>query len=855
MKKAIVLAVVIFCVMNLYAQSNVADSLKQLLKTETNDTSRVVLLLNLSATYQYSKLDTMLLLSQQALSLSKKAGFIRGEAASLNNIAFVFLNTGNYPKALEAYLEALKKYEAIQNKRGMAAVLGNISNVYSEQGDERKSINYTFKALAIAKSINNQPSVLTNIGNLGDSYEKLNMLDSAKYYTIQGYDMAIQQKSKRSIGIALNNLGNIYSKMGNNAAAMHNYRLGISYHKEVAFDQGLCETYLGMAKLFQKAGNTDSTLYYATLCFTIAKKDGFLDNVMNASNFLTGYYTSMNNVDSAFVYQSAMIAAKDSLFSQDKLRQFQNLSLAETQRQQEIQDAKEEARTQMKFNLLIGGLLTLFVVAFILFRNNSQKRKANTLLQKQKEEIDAKALELSEQKEHLQQSYDNVEQLSEIGRKITSSLSVEKIIGTVYDNVNSLMDASVFGIGIYNDASKRIEFPATYEEGQPLPFYANSIDDENRFGVKCFKEGKEIIMGNLKEEHKLHIQEIATPHEGKQAVSLIYLPLIVKEKTLGVITVQSFQPNAYTDYHLFMLRNIAIYTAIALENATSFVRLQSAQKQLIQSEKMASLGELTAGIAHEIQNPLNFVNNFSEVNKELLIEMKEELVNGNGQEAISIANDVIENEQKINHHGKRADAIVKGMLQHSRSSTGQKELTDINTLSDEYFRLSYHGLRAKDKSFNADMKTDFDSSIGKINLIPQDIGRVILNLFNNAFYAVGEKQKAQGNGQQATGNGQLAMGNGQQAIGNEQSKYQPTVSVTTKKIDGHIAIHVKDNGNGIPTNVVDKIFQPFFTTKQTGEGTGLGLSLAYDIVKAHGGELKVESKENEGSEFVIQLPV
>ena len=260
--------------------------------------------------------------------------------------------------------------------------------------------------------------------------------------------------------------------------------------------------------------------------------------------------------------------------------------------------------------------------------------------------------------------------------------------------------------------------------------------------------------------------------------------------------------------------------------------LKSTQALLIQSEKMASLGELTAGIAHEIQNPLNFVNNFSEVNKELLVEMKDEMDKGNLTNAKEIANDIIANSEKINHHGKRAGDIVKGMLQHSRSSSGVKEPTDINALADEYLRLAYHGLRAKDKSFNATMKTDFEETIGNINIIPQDIGRVILNLITNAFYAVSAKALAAADGE-----------------------FQPTVSVSTKKINGKIEIKVADNGNGIPQKIIDKIFQPFFTTKPTGQGTGLGLSLSYDIVKAHGGELKVETKEGEGSGFIISLPV
>jgi len=266
--------------------------------------------------------------------------------------------------------------------------------------------------------------------------------------------------------------------------------------------------------------------------------------------------------------------------------------------------------------------------------------------------------------------------------------------------------------------------------------------------------------------------------------------------------------------------------------------LKTTQKQLIQSEKMASLGELTAGIAHEIQNPLNFVNNFSEVSNELIQELrvKNEELRIEDRELNELISNISSNLDKISHHGKRAGDIVKGMLQHSRKSEGKKEPTDINALCDEYLRLAYHGLRAKDKSFNAKFETSFDDMLPKINVVPQDIGRVILNLINNAFYAVNEKKKS--------------------GIEN----YEPLVSVSTKKINDkpdsyRVEIKVTDNGNGIPKNIVDKIFQPFFTTKPTGSGTGLGLSLSYDIIKAHGGEIKVETKEGERTEFIIQLPV
>jgi signal transduction histidine kinase len=263
----------------------------------------------------------------------------------------------------------------------------------------------------------------------------------------------------------------------------------------------------------------------------------------------------------------------------------------------------------------------------------------------------------------------------------------------------------------------------------------------------------------------------------------------------------------------------------------ALVELKQTQQQLVQSEKMASLGELTAGIAHEIQNPLNFVNNFSEVSTELVKEMVEEAEKGNSEEVKAIAFDVAQNLEKINHHGKRAADIVKGMLQHSRTSSGQKELTNINELADEYLRLAYHGLRAKDKSFNARFETNLDPTLPKLNVIPQDIGRVLLNLINNAFYAVTLRHSKGDN------------------------SYQPTVWVSTKYLGDKIEISVKDNGNGIPDSIKEKIFQPFFTTKPTGQGTGLGLSLSYDIVKTHGGELKVETKEGVESVFVIQLPI
>ena len=268
-----------------------------------------------------------------------------------------------------------------------------------------------------------------------------------------------------------------------------------------------------------------------------------------------------------------------------------------------------------------------------------------------------------------------------------------------------------------------------------------------------------------------------------------------------------------------------------IEQALS--ELKSTQTQLIHSEKMASLGELTAGIAHEIQNPLNFVNNFSEVSADLIEEMREEIQDGNDEEVIAISQDLLQNLEKIRHHGQRASSIVKGMLEHSRTGTPTKELTDLNALADEYVRLAYHGFRAKDQSFNANFKTDLDEKLPKVKVISQDIGRVILNMINNAFYAVSSKAKSSGN-----------------------ENYKPEVMVSTKLNDKKVEIVIQDNGDGIPQKNIDKIFQPFFTTKPTGQGTGLGLSLSYDIVtKGHNGHLEVESDVGIGTRFIIEIPL
>jgi signal transduction histidine kinase len=452
----------------------------------------------------------------------------------------------------------------------------------------------------------------------------------------------------------------------------------------------------------------------------------------------------------------------------------------------------------------------------------------------------------------------------------SSTMAMEKsneLAGTAMILFKQLIDLGIpsnqFFIGIVNDDSDDIEFWVTVGDGSKISdkFIGNINHNPSVNKMyKGWKANKRSIIIDIPEK-ELPAYFNYSGNEFKVSVEQV---LLQKKSTLlltyfsqGFIGISSeLQPDETTNlmarfagvFNLAYTRfkDLKIAEAHAIQAAGDLVKLhiekrraedalielQVTQRQLIQSEKMASLGELTAGIAHEIQNPLNFVNNFSDVNREMIDELEEELRLGNLQEALTIASDLKQNEEKINHHGKRADAIVKGMLQHSRINTGEKQATDINLLADEFFKLSYHGLRAKDKNFNAEMETNFDEGLLKINVIQQDIGRVMLNLFNNAFYAVNEKRKTGGN------------------------SYNPTVSVSTSSGENKIIIIVKDNGIGIPDTIKHKIMQPFFTTKPTGEGTGLGLSLTYDmVVKGHGGSIQVNSVVDKGSEFVITLPL
>ncbi|MBL4905586.1 MAG: GAF domain-containing protein, partial [Flavobacteriaceae bacterium] len=430
-----------------------------------------------------------------------------------------------------------------------------------------------------------------------------------------------------------------------------------------------------------------------------------------------------------------------------------------------------------------------------------------------------------------EQRASELQTVNNISIAMVSQLEFDALIKLVGEQMRETFKADIVYLALHDRKTNMLHFPYIYGDTSESRAFSNGITEKIILNKKPL-----LINENIDEvTHKIKAE-----HKGETVQSFLGVPIIIGKRAIGVISVQSKESeNRFNEYDERLLTTIAANLGIAIQNAEAYQKLQAAltelraaQEQLVQSEKMASLGELTAGIAHEIQNPLNFVNNFSEVSEELLEELKDEVKENINEEIIEIISDLKQNLGKITHHGKRASSIVKGMLDHSRTSNGIKVFTDINILADEYLRLSYHGLRAKDRSFSADFKTDLDNSLPKVSVVPQDFGRVILNLINNAFYAVSKKGKE------------------------APESYQPTVTVRTKKIEKAIEISVKDKGEGISKDIADKIFQPFFTTKPSGEGTGLGLSLAYDIVtKGHGGQLKLSSKKGEFTEFTIVLPI
>jgi two-component system NtrC family sensor kinase len=640
-----------------------------------NDTVKLFLARELGFYYEEINYDSSIFYFNKLQYYSQVLNQELWEAEALTHIGFSSSPLGKFPDALRYHIKAktlIEEHKDNQSVIGLShlaeggnykvaknTILGMITNymgiMYVIMGDKYEAKQHYNEALKIAQEIND-PILLSWINmNLSEYYNDTNNPDFALISCRKALKFWEPGTFNTYKGFIFTEIAKAYEHQTLFDSAKVYYQNAIEENRKTKMDAMLAWSYVDYANFLLLLSELDSAHYYAFQGSILFEKINIPNGMAYAYQTLVDFFEN-RNLDSAFFYLNKAMAAKDSLLNIKKQSTIRSLYVGAEIHQQDLKTKELEYKNQLRINALLGSLLTLIVIAILLYRNNRSKQKAK--------------------------------------QKIEEAYSV----------------------------------------------------------------------------------------------------------------------------------------------------LKSTQTQLIHSEKMASLGELTAGIAHEIQNPLNFVNNFSEVNRELLEELKAERSKLKGERDENtedeIIKDVSENQEKINQHGRKASEIVKSMLLHSRTRSGEKELTDINVLCNEYLMLAYHGMRAKNKSFNVEFKTELDPDLPKIKVIPQDIGRVLLNLINNAFQAVFAK----------------AQHERQAGLAETKGEYYPAITVSTKYLDSKIEIRITDNGFGIPEKIRDKIFQPFFTTKPTGQGTGLGLSLSYDIVKAHGGEIKVESKEGEGTGFIFQIP-
>ena len=708
-------------------------------------------------------------------------------------------------------------------------------------------------------------SLLNGITRLEDDSLKVNyyidlgveFLGSDINRAIGLFDEAIQLGNqinhKKGLAKAYNAKGRAYAQQGNFQEAILNFQESSKNFHEINDKTGEANILSNLGSIYFMLGNSTKAL---ELHFESLKISEELDNQLRIgtsfNNIGTVYLKNRNTINEALAYFKRSLDVFQGI-DQKQGMATASMNIGEVYFLESNYDSAIYFH-QMALELCDGTLDATFPL--------TQLGEIHAALGSFQKAFDfhRRALEISERLEAKFEQTQSLIGLAKTQRKQENfadaviSLEKAKSLANDIDAKNEMLDA-------YLNLAEIQALVGNYKAAYENEINAKSVKEE------IAKSSTEQMIQQLQFEFELNKKEaeielLQKDTELKNAA--VFNQKVIIFASLGglfmfvVISISLFRNNLSKQKanRLLQVQKAEIY-AQREKVESAYDQLKSTQAQLIQSEKMASLGELTAGIAHEIQNPMNFVNNFSELSVELAEELKEELakidIDPLQKESLdAIAEDLIQNQQKIYHHGKRADAIVKGMLQHSRTGSAQKEPTDIGALADEYLRLSYHGIRAKDKSFNADFKLDLDPDLPKVNVVAQDFGRVLLNLINNAFYACAER----GRGAGAERSRSAVNSNGKMhddRLQDGAESFKPLVVVSAQVKGNSMEISVTDNGSGIPDSVKDKIFQPFFTTKPTGQGTGLGLSLSYDIVKAHGGELKVESQEGEGTKFTITL--
>jgi len=702
-------------------------------------------------------------------------------------ITFLFCTTTSYPQqniadSLTKLVLQYRQQPGYEKNKAYITTLNDLAFRYTNSRPDT-SILLANEVITLAEAVDDCINKTDAQKNLGLAFNIKN--EYARALTQLAEAMQTGKACNYTKGLAriYHNTGIVYSNIGNYPQSLENYFTALKMREELKDTLGISSTINGIGAVYFVQGKFDEALKQYQRALLLAK----------AIQFASGTETAYANIGEVFFRKGDFAEARANLL--------QALAI------NKVTDSKE---IQAFSNSILGAI-------FLKEKNFAQATDAYLKTIQHGVELSSREYEirgnLGLSEVHLQQN-----KLEDALRYANEAITMAKQIG----HNELLRDGNELLSTIYEKLGNGMQ--ALYHQKE-FKRHADSINNQQT-------EQRTL---NLAADYEYSKKELLIRAEFEQkntrknwiifsAFAGLFSALVV-----ALLIFRSRQKQKKSN--LLLQKKNAEIDAQKTTLEKALTDLKAAQQQLIQSEKMASLGELTAGIAHEIQNPLNFVNNFSDVSTELIQEMIEEIQKGNYNEATSLANDIKTNLEKILHHGKRADGIVKGMLQHSRTSSGVKEVTDINQLAEEYLRLAYHGLRARDSSFNAKFESNFDTSIPSTSIIPQEIGRVILNIVTNSFYAVNQKKQT------------------------SADTYEPAVTISTQKDGNYISIHIRDNGNGIPEKIIDKIFQPFFTTKPTGQGTGLGLSLSYDIVKAHGGELKVKTKEGEGSEFIIELPV
>lgn len=849
---------------------------------QKNDREALNVRRNISESYhELKKFDEALDQELQILDLKKKLNDSIGVVNSYNNLGFIHKHLERHKDALHYFdkcLNLARKYNTRRQATLMEkTVLMNKGIIYRTLLDYKNSNKNFYEALSIwvAKG---KPEEIANIYNkIGKNYMAMGDLESARNSFRQALSTAKDSQNNQFVAYINKELSEIYKKLGDDKNALECYQ---SYAR--ANDAYLMEQNKKQEELLQQQYKINIAETGKKLAIAEKEiKEIELEKKRNENALLRRereLLKQKEDLQKALLLneQDEKTKAKQELIileqqyeldkkdkdnkllqQRDSIRslEVEKIALEENQKAQQLALLREKAHNQQlildeqraREGLFNGIFVALAIIVFLALRSYLVKKRANKILARQNKEIQT-------QRDQLEQAYYNLKQLSEIGKNITSNLSIGRIIDTVFRNVSPLMDASVFGVGLYNEKTKCLEFPGLKEKGETIIMISYDISDKRRLAVRCFEDKKAIFVNDFESEFKQYIEEIPPSVTGVNSSSIIYLPLIVKEKAIGVITVQSFKKNAYSEYHLNILRNLAVHTAIALENAANYGQikdktiklentlkdLRDAQAQLIQSEKMASLGQLTAGIAHEINNPINFVYaGIDGLNTSLdalmeILDKYEEIEDFSGLDNIlEILNEINRLKEKlyfdetkesvhdlinaIRDGAQRTAEIVEGLRNFSRIN--ETDLKKVNV--HKGIESSLVLLNSKINQNKISVTKKYDPEISDINCYPGQLNQVFMNLISNAIEAT------EGSGE---------------------------IKITSRNTEEYVVITIKDTGVGMSKEVMDKIFDPFFTTKDLGKGTGLGLSISFGIIEKHKGRLEVKSKPGLGSTFAIYLP-